>query len=585
MQNEVQESKYLLVLGPMGCSQLLINQVVRQPRGSSDASEFWDTPIHPFNNQNFAFIHSPGFINHVTLQSILVKLDRHLASDRPRGQPLSLTGIIYVYPEETPDDNTLGPILQTLKAFIGPDYVERVTLYLSPGKESRQGADSKSILESSPAIHSFYANTPEPKMITSSLNRQTINRVLGSYVKLGPCRTYVQNKTAFGEWVDSDILGYLRHHAPDVTVRQEFLSTSNHLPPGPKEHNWSEYADNNPDVEKEEAKLHIPNIDVRMEVQSELAARQDETQEVAYKEEILDLTRKLEQTQAECASLRRYIHPPDMTEEPEIIKILNEINHLIEEVSKSISEYLMDKCAQDGASVDEASSLQRLLTMLGHTEGITLLVTSTTSTRMYPDPGNYFSYFLRALLCGHLYKRLFKPFHPSLVENELENALITEVYKETAYREPQSAVGRWRRDTFRSISRRSTAGRRPRIKSTRQAISEALNSLLKSSFSPIPVDVTLLEEHEVKIDKIVNASEGLNQLVKGSLVFLGEYQPIAFFHGEEFRSIYMSEPCSMFKAIYPNAILATVGLGLIKRYARGGDQNPEEAVILQAIVV
>ncbi|CAE6539039.1 unnamed protein product, partial [Rhizoctonia solani] len=156
-----------------------INQVVRQPRASSDAFGFWNTPVHPFNHQNFAFIHAPGFNDHTTLQNILVNLDQYLASAQPRDQPLRLTGIIYVYPEEAPDDSTLGPILQTLKAFVGSDYAERVTLYLSPGQESCHGLNPKAILESSPVIRLFYDNTPDPKIITSSLNRQTIDKILG----------------------------------------------------------------------------------------------------------------------------------------------------------------------------------------------------------------------------------------------------------------------------------------------------------------------------------------------------------------------------------------------------------------------
>lgn len=89
--------------------------------------------------------------------------------------------------------------------------------------------------------------------------------------------------------------------------------------------------------------------------------------------------------------------------------------------------------------------------------------------------------------------------------------------------------------------------------------------------------------------KLADMAERWNQLLKGDIVLLGEFQPIAYPCGNSFKANIMTEAEAAKRNgtehSQAKSILGTVGLGLIKSYAIGGNREPEEEVVHKAMVV
>ncbi|KDN40989.1 hypothetical protein RSAG8_07695, partial [Rhizoctonia solani AG-8 WAC10335] len=88
------------------------------------------TPQFTHSTIKILYSSTLGSRDQTTLQNILINLDRHLASDHSRSATEVNRNCLRLPRRSIPNDS----VLQTLKAFVGSDYAERVTLYLSPGK-------------------------------------------------------------------------------------------------------------------------------------------------------------------------------------------------------------------------------------------------------------------------------------------------------------------------------------------------------------------------------------------------------------------------------------------------------------------
>lgn len=154
------------------------------------------------------------------------------------------------------------------------------------------------------------------------------------------------------------------------------------------------------------------------------------------------------------------------------------------------------------------------------------------------------------------------------------------------YVEPQSVAGRWRKDAFNAISNTMSSDHQTRVNTIYEAIVGSLRKLLESYFSPLSSN-SLNEEHEITLKKLANMAEGLNQLLKGDIVFLGDFRPMAYPSGSDFQPDFMSEPGGARSegTESPQTILATVELGLVKHFALGGNQEPQKIVVRNASIV
>lgn len=148
-------------------------------------------------------------------------------------------------------------------------------------------------------------------------------------------------------------------------------------------------------------------------------------------------------------------------------------------------------------------------------------------------------------------------------------------------------AGRWRRDSFNSISTGSASCSRTYINTTRRVIIESLLALAGIEANSLrSVSGQLTQEHERQLTKLISMAESWNRLVKGSVVSHGDFQPIIFPYSCDFQPSHMSEyAVKPNNTDYPRISLATVELGLINRYAVGGNREPEVTVVRRATIV
>ncbi|KAG8709532.1 hypothetical protein FRC11_005473 [Ceratobasidium sp. 423] len=293
--------------------------------------------------------------------------------------------------------------------------------------------------------------------------------------------------------------------------------------------------------------------------------------------EIDRLKEEIRRVQAEYGSLRNHMQLQENTEQAEITTALGDINRLVEELGQSLSERIEKHVGNNPSGKDFGP--QDLLSLFGQ-------VGRELASQVKQDPYLLFEYAVQATVCGQLYTHLFEPFHPSIADDEKRNPFITEIYAQMVHHEAQSVAGRWRRDAFNSISRNPTfrGQDKPAGERMRRLITEALSTLLEKIVKVPPHE--MLKEHEKALAKVITKAEEFNRLLKGGVSILGDFQPIAFPFGESFRPDYMSEVNSKpKKGKQPETILATVELGLIKRYALGGGRQPEVVVLRNALVV
>lgn len=141
-------------------------------------------------------------------------------------------------------------------------------------------------------------------------------------------------------------------------------------------------------------------------------------------------------------------------------------------------------------------------------------------------------------------------------------------------------IGRWRKDSFNSISAIADQSYETAIYPT---LLDSLHTLLNSCFDS-SAEAKLDEEHEAMLRRLVDVAERWNRLIKGNVVLLGEFQPIAYPCGDGFQSNHMSRVTDS-GAERTQSILGTVELGLIKYIALGNNQEPEETILHHAAVV
>ncbi|KAJ1303405.1 hypothetical protein OPQ81_011597 [Rhizoctonia solani] len=272
-------------------------------------------------------------------------------------------------------------------------------------------------------------------------------------------------------------------------------------------------------------------------------------------DDISRLNEELHRIKAEYASLRCHMQLQQNTEQVDIITALDNINRLIEEFGLSLSEHIGSYMEINFPQ--KTFQPQALLSLFGP-------VGNGLASKVKGDACLLFQYAIRATICDQLCTHLFKPFHPCIGENEELNGFIMRLYDQLTHQEPQIVTGRWRKDAFNSISRDSSLGcqDKPDNKRMHQIITEALSRLLGRIVVMQPQE--LLKGHVQALIKIISEAEELNQLLKGDVSSLGDFQPIVFPFGEAFQPKYMSNTIPKpKKEKHPQTILATIGLGIL----------------------
>ncbi|CAE6498262.1 unnamed protein product [Rhizoctonia solani] len=292
--------------------------------------------------------------------------------------------------------------------------------------------------------------------------------------------------------------------------------------------------------------------------------------------EIDRLNAEISRISTEYASLRTHMQLQENTEQADVTQALGDINRLVEEVGQSISEHI--ETHMERHPPEKNVQPQDLLSLFGQ-------IGSEQALKAKQDAYLLLEYAVQATVCDQLYVHLFKPFHPSIADDEKRDTFITEVYGQILFQEAQSVAGRWRKDAFNSISRNPAFENQDKADDERmhRHLTRALSALLGKIVGISPEDI--LKENEKALSKVITKAEQLNRLLKAEVSLLGDFRPIVFPSGEVFRPDSMTEVSPKpKKPNHPDTILATIGLGLIKSHASGGNRKPEEIVLRKAVV-
>ncbi|KAF8606753.1 hypothetical protein BDV93DRAFT_326088 [Ceratobasidium sp. AG-I] len=155
------------------------------------------------------------------------------------------------------------------------------------------------------------------------------------------------------------------------------------------------------------------------EIVSQISERlqQVETDLMSQRDERILLQQQLQRTQTEYASLRSQLQLQENIEQSDIVQTLKDLNRHIDNLGRSISEFLVDNYVRTPAGTNpeeitalHAQHLPELKVLLGHSDRHSSLVNSSTGAGMRIE--DFLDYAIRSLLCRHLCKRIFYPFHP-----------------------------------------------------------------------------------------------------------------------------------------------------------------------------
>ncbi|CEL54215.1 hypothetical protein RSOLAG1IB_11613 [Rhizoctonia solani AG-1 IB] len=585
--------KYILVLGPRGSGKTkFINTApYRSARARRDEGKgyepctklFYTCQKFSMHGQEFAFIDSPGFDSKVMCdEEIFLKAMGHLGSRS--GEPMKLTGVVYVHPQEANlGSRALWRNLGMLMGLIGEANGGHVSALIRPRSEKMDDgrAISSTIVGTASPFSIVYRRsqlkTPISRIWTfQSWTQSTLSKVLQPYTTLTPIQLRIQFKDSSREQLVLQLRKFLpSQYAKNCSCPDEFYHC-----PGPTPDNLEKGADV-PTTNQNKEELGA-NIEPGLKEQQLSSINEPKKKEPTEQDDVEQLKEQLKRTQSDYASLHSHLQVQDNTVESEITKALTDVNHIIEAIGNSVSEYVNETQPEPNllGALGDHSQLKEFFKGFAHAEGSSL-IHSPTGACMAPQ--DFFDYAVRATLCHQLCEKLFKPFHPSL--NEEGNSII-EIYNQIAYHDAQPVAGRWRRDAFKAIERSLSSKTKQTSSSIHQNLVESLDTLLKIC-SRSPAELQLSPEQKTEITKLGNKAEELNQLVKGTVVYLGDYQPTMYMCGDAFQASHMSELQTgpKPKKDHPPAILATVTLGLVKKCAVGGGRSPEETVVCTAAVV
>ncbi|KAF8755038.1 hypothetical protein RHS01_05538 [Rhizoctonia solani] len=549
-------------------------------------------------------------------------------------------GVVYIHSEEDQfESRTSDKTIEMLVKIIGVQFLDRVTVLI----RSRSGPhDYPNFMPTTDSpLYPLYCNEIKPWTMPYPQDHQSVEYILGPYTQLqqrifrpvaldnftkndgskwkydfisrhlweffpddiGPLAIGRQQEVPEGERLNHEtqrnsLCNTIRDHEEEILRLKSAKNVElKNLETSKNEEINKLTAGKNLEIKELEDKLQAKNdelVGLRRENERKiqdltqaLRAKEDEVMEhkaggatkPGYKQagEIYSLKADIRRINAEYSSLRTHMQVQEKTEEADITTALGDLNRMIGEFGQSLSERVEDYMQVRSPEKDLlAQDIMKLFQVRGE-----------TALKAREDTYLLLEYAIRATVCEQLYIHLFKPFHPNISGDESRNTFITQVYEYMVYQAPQSIAGRWRRDTFNSISGSPSLGTQNKLGngSTHQLVTEALFILLGKIAGVDPPEI--LKEHIRDLNKAIAKGDELNRLLKGGVSFLGNFQPTWFSAGDSFQSDYMTEVKSGSKLNSPNnteAILATIELGLTNDYALGDGQKPLRTILRQAVV-
>ncbi|KAG9103542.1 hypothetical protein FRC06_010027, partial [Ceratobasidium sp. 370] len=388
----------VLLLGRSGSGKTTFIETACLHRGQTEDS----APIEPTTNvaaryvtmagKEFELIDTPGFDNlAITNYNAFAKLAKYLL-DETRVN-VGITSIVYIHrASDAPESRSLKQNLGVLfNVFLGDSGLSRLTIMVVPEKPITQAPTSAA----QGLFRASYFRAAEAKgaqFIASPLRKGNIDSILASHASHDPIllriqEEYIQNpRAALGKQIKAQ-LGYHEGSSCEKTIQSL------------------------------ETKLEEKDYEI-----SELSRAHKQVEQQA-----LALSQQLQQTQKEYVSLRSQLQLHENIEQGDIVQTLKDLNRSIDDLSRSISQYMVDTYSAgvfgketSNVTTLDARHLPDLKALLGHVEGRSSLVVSSDGRGMPIE--DFLDYATRSLLCKHLCRKIFDRFHPA-IDRALDDAL------------------------------------------------------------------------------------------------------------------------------------------------------------------
>ncbi|KAG9081773.1 hypothetical protein FS749_007394 [Ceratobasidium sp. UAMH 11750] len=336
--------------------------------------------------------------------------------------------------------------------------------------------------------------------------------------------------------------------------------------------------------ESQEKVSHLSESQQQLQQQSEPGREEEDT----------TLRQQLEELQNENASLRSQlqqqgsVQPQDSINLDDIVQNLTDLNRQIEGLSRTISAYLVDKYVQKLLGKDpgdvtalHARHLPELAALFSHVEGNSSLMSSSVGAGMPVE--DFFDYGIRSLLCKHVCRRVFDPFHPGVDLSQSD--MMSRVYDSVRRRELQAVAGKWRADCFKSLYKPASPDVTTRhIETIAQKVYRDSVGTLTSHFFGPKADIRIEAQHVEQLEGLIRAAWDWNLILKGDVVMLGDLYPVTYPPSTRFDTKFMGELEQSPRKLLPRSILATLSLGLVSFRAVDGERAPEMTVVSKALV-
>lgn len=150
-----------------------------------------------------------------------------------------------------------------------------------------------------------------------------------------------------------------------------------------------------------------------------------------------------------------------------------------------------------------------------------------------------------------------------------------------------TVAAKWRASAFLALSQPGESSMRTKFigNFVEQIVTTNINALLKAYFGE-QADIKLAEEENKLLDHIVSSAWDWNQVLRGSVIVLGDFQPRAYANGVPFDSHLMAEfEPGRDKKVVPDIAICTIGLGLVVSRPKVKGGILEEETVYQALVV
>ncbi|KAG8683124.1 hypothetical protein FRC08_014512 [Ceratobasidium sp. 394] len=501
--------------------------------------------------QEFEFIDTPGFDNlAMSNYHAFAKLANYLLHETRAD--VGITSIVYIHRASDPLESrsfrqNLGVLFNV---FLGDSGLSRLTVMVVPGKSATQAPASAARTLARTSVFRA-AQAKGAQIIAATLCRTSIDATLAPYDSHDPILLRIQEE-------------YIQN--PGVDIGDQIKAQLGY-------HEGSSCEEK---IRSLETKLEGKECEVL-----ELSRAHEQIEQ-----RTLALSQQLQQTQKEYVSLRSQLQVHENIEQGEIVQTLKDLNRNIDDLARSISQYMVDTYSEaafdkeaSNVTTLDARHLPELKVLLGHVEGRSSLVASSNGRGMPME--DFLDYATRSLLCEHLCGKIFDRFHPA-IDQSLDDALAA--MSDEVERESPAEAAKWRARSFKSLNKPENEN------ATQNHISQIVQAFVDESLAPLilgffgrSAKIGMENQHFDRLTRLVQTAWDWNSTLKGEVIMLGTFYQTYFTFLHRFDPDLMEEFEPGPRRPPPKFILGTLGLGLIVSHALGSGQ-PKNTVLLKASV-